>query len=55
MKDFFKVLIMMAGVALGVLGLYVLTTKIAPVMVAYIGLAMAVGIILYAILLWKKK
>jgi hypothetical protein len=45
----------MAGVALGVLGLYLLTTTVEPVVLAYISLGVAVAIILSSILLWKKK
>jgi hypothetical protein len=55
MKDFIKVFFLIVAVAVLNWILFLLYTKVNPLLLAFMGLIAAVAIILSAILLWKRK
>ncbi|HXA01264.1 MAG TPA: hypothetical protein VNW99_04705 [Cytophagaceae bacterium] len=55
MKDFIKVFLLIAASVALYWGLFLLYLKVNPFLIAFIGLIIAVAIILSAILIWKKR
>jgi hypothetical protein len=55
MKDFIKVFFLLVAVVALNWGLFLLYSRVNPFVLAFIGLIVAVAVILSAILLWKRR